>query len=624
MGSEVIEGMAWTKPFLEGKGAIFRFVEHEAVTKPVDSARVRGVQLHQIAKALVYMADGKPLLVVLPGDTEVDESKLSKAAGAHEVRLAGPGEVKDHTGCPVGLVPPLITGIRKIVDKSLLDNEEVSFNAGIATAGIIIKTKELLSLLGDFREADVSFGRTMVGLECHVQLATESKLFCGCPVVAEEPNSACCPVCLGHPGSKPVLNAKALLYAVKVALAMNCKVNGEFFFSRKTYFYPDMAKDFQITQYEIPVGVNGFVNLPSGKKVRIRRVHLEEDPAALVHEGGVGESDYCLVDYNRSGVPLVEVVTEPDMDSPQDARDFLDQLTTVLSYLQVYSPATGTLKADTNISIWGHPRVEVKNVNGKRGVEKALVFEIARQRNLLLHNQEAVRETRAFDEKTQTTKSLRTKETEEDYGYIFEPDLTAIALGQAEVEKIRSSLPELHESKARRFVKQFGLDEYTAGVLTRNYSLSKIFSSVVEKDKIAPDAAAKFLTRELMAVVNRNSLDLDALELDAAEVSSLLKMFLGGSITEKVAKEAIIAYLTKGIKPTDFIEKHGLAKDMGNSEIMPIVEKVLAANPKAVADLKAGNNKTLNFLVGQVMRLTKAKAEPRVVQGLIEKKIKGA
>jgi len=204
----------------------------------------------------------------------------------------------------------------------------------------------------------------VVGLEVHSQLATKSKLFCGCPTVAEEPNTACCPVCLGHPGSKPVLNAKALDYALKVALAFNCEINQEFFFSRKTYFYPDMPKNFQITQYEIPVGMKGFIVLSNGKKAGIRRVHLEEDPAALVHESGMGTSNFCLVDYNRSGVPLVEIVTEPDMDSPEEARDFLDQLTTILSYLKVFSPATGTLKADCNVSVYGNNRVEVKNVSG--------------------------------------------------------------------------------------------------------------------------------------------------------------------------------------------------------------------------------------------------------------------
>jgi len=461
----------------------------------------------------------------------------------------------------------------------------------------------------------------MIGLECHVQLNTDSKLFCGCKTEAEEPNSACCPVCLGHPGSKPVLNSKALDYAMQVALALQCNVNQEFFFSRKTYFYPDMSKNFQITQYEIPVGLKGEITLSSGKKIRITRVHLEEDPAALVHEGGMGASHYSLVDYNRSGIPLVEIVTEPDFTSPKEARDFLDQLTTILSYLKVYSPLTGTLKADCNVSIYGNARVEVKNVTGKKGVEKALGFEIARQKNMALNDKEIVRETRGFDEKTMTTKAMRTKETEDDYGYIFEPDLTAISLSSEELEKMRQSLPELHAAKAKRFASQFELDEYTSNVLANNFNLANLFEEIAKE--VEPKAAAKFLTRELMAVVNRGSLDLDSLKLEPEEISSLLQWFLTGKITEKVAKEAIIAYLTKGTKPMDFVEKGGLAKDLSQQDIEEFVEKVLAENKAAVADLKRGKQKSLNFLVGQVMKMSRAKAEPRLVQDIIFKKIKG-
>ena len=462
----------------------------------------------------------------------------------------------------------------------------------------------------------------MIGLECHVQLATDSKLFCGCPTLSEEPNTACCPVCLGHPGSKPVLNAKALDYALKVALAFNCEINQEFFFSRKTYFYPDMSKNFQITQYEIPVGMKGFIVLSNGKKVGIRRVHLEEDPAALVHEAGMGTSNYCLVDYNRSGIPLVEIVTEPDMDSPEEARDFLDQLTTILSYLKVYSPTTGTLKADCNVSVYGNNRVEVKNVSGKKAVEKALAFEAARQKAVLLNGKEIAMETRAFDEAKGTTRSTRTKETEEDYGYITEPDLTAFRLSGQEIEGLKKALPELHNAKAKRFVQGFSLDEYSAKVLAGNFALGNLFE-LVARD-VDPKLAANFLARELMAVVNKSELDLDALELDAGEISSLLMLRSGNKITEKVAKEALIAYLTNGTKPTYFIERQGLAMDLSQDEIEKAVEKVLAENRRAVADLKKGNQKSLNFIVGQVMRLTRAKANPKEVQNSILKKIKGA
>ncbi|MBN2067532.1 MAG: Asp-tRNA(Asn)/Glu-tRNA(Gln) amidotransferase subunit GatB [Candidatus Diapherotrites archaeon] len=460
----------------------------------------------------------------------------------------------------------------------------------------------------------------VIGLECHIQLNTESKLFCGCPTAAEEPNSSCCPICLGHPGSKPVLNAKALDYALKVALALNCEVNKEFFFSRKTYFYPDMSKNFQISQYEIPVGLKGHLVLSTGKKIGITRVHLEEDPAALVHEAGMGASNFSLVDYNRSGIPLVEVVTDPDFASPEEAQDFLDQLTTILSYLKVYSPLTGTLKADCNVSVYGNSRVEVKNVTGKKAVGKALEFEVARQKRLLLDEREIVRETRSFDEKTMTTRSTRGKETEADYGYIFEPDLTAIQLSSGEIEEMKAKMPELHAAKSKRFMKEFSLDEYTANVLARNFNLGLLFEEISKS--VDAKAAAKFLTRELMAVVNRSELDLDSLDLDSGEIGLLLEMLLSGKITEKVAKDAVVAYLAKGVKPTRFVEGRGLSKDLGEKEIEKAVEKVLSENKKAVADLKMGNEKSLNFLVGQVMRLTKAKAEPRAVQKIIAEKIR--
>lgn len=621
MTGEIIEGTPWVKGFLEKRKIPFRLVEHEPATKPVDSARVRNVALRQIAKALVYLADGKPLLAILPGNEEADEEKLKAAAGAKSLRMASPDEVKQHTGCIVGLVPPVIPDIRKIIEKGLSQNNEVSFNAGIATAGIIIKFSDLLKAIDNYEEAVISKKGIMIGLECHVQLNTESKLFCGCPTNAEEPNSACCPICLGHPGSKPVLNEKALDFSLKVALALGCELNKEFFFSRKTYFYPDMPKNFQITQYEIPVGLNGKIVLPSGKQIRIRRVHLEEDPAALVHEAGMAASSFCLVDYNRSGIPLVEIVTEPDMETPAEAREFLDQLTTILSYLKVFSPTTGTLKADCNVSVYGNNRVEVKNVTGKKGVEAALSFEIGRQKNLLLNEKEIVRETRAFDEKTLTTRSTRTKETEEDYGYIFEADLTAYTLTEAEIEKMKKALPELHHAKSKRLVEEFGLDEYAAKVLSGSFALGNLFEGVAKETD--PKLAANFLTRELMAVVNRSELDLENLELDALEISSLLQMLLENRITEKVAKEAIIAYLTKGTKPMDFIEKSGLAKDLSEKDIEKAVEKAMAENKQAVADLKRGQQKSLNFLVGQVMRLTRAKADAKTVQNIILKKIKG-
>jgi aspartyl-tRNA(Asn)/glutamyl-tRNA(Gln) amidotransferase subunit B len=459
----------------------------------------------------------------------------------------------------------------------------------------------------------------IIGLECHVQLDTESKLFCGCPTTANEPNSACCEVCLGFPGSKPVLNKKVLDYALKVSMALNCEINKEFFFSRKTYFYPDMSKNFQITQYEIPVGKNGYLTLSSGKKIKIERVHIEEDPAALVHESGMMMSKQTLVDYNRSGVPLVEIVTAPDMRSPQEARDFLDQLTTVLQYLGVFDEKDGTLKIDSNLSIKGSERVEVKNVTGKRGVEKAMAFEAVRQKGVIAKGETIPRETRAFNEQTLTTRALRSKETEADYGYIFEPDLPAFELGEKYLDSIKKSLPELHDAKAKRFVQQYSLDEYTAGVLSRNSALGSIFEEAVKSVDVG--LAAKFLTRELLGILNYNNLSFEATEIKVEELVSLMQMLEKGDVSEKNAKQALIKYVLEKVSPSKFIEEQGLKKDLDETDLQKAIETVLDENRPAVADFKKGGEKALHFLVGKVMQLTKGKADARDIQKKLKEKI---
>ncbi len=462
-------------------------------------------------------------------------------------------------------------------------------------------------------------GKTIIGLECHVQLDTKSKLFCGCPTTAEEPNSACCEICLGFPGSKPVLNRKALDYALRVALALNCEINREFFFSRKTYFYPDMSKNFQITQYEIPVGKGGHIILSSGKKIRIDRVHIEEDPAALVHSEGLDASRYTKVDYNRSGIPLIEVVTAPDLSSPQEARDFLDQLTTVLHYLGVFDLQNGTLKVDSNLSIEGNERAEVKNITGKRSVEKALAYEEVRQKGLVKKGVHMKRETRAFNEQTSTTRSMRSKESEADYGYIFDPDLPTFELSDSHLEEIRGNLPELHGIKAERFMKQYAIDEYTAQVLSANPVLGDLFEDVSKK--VDARFAAKFLSRELLAIINYNNLSLATAGLDPAEISALLEMLLKGEVSERNAKQALIKYALEKIPPAKYIEEQGLKKDLDTDQIEDAVDVVLKEQEKAVADFKAGGQKALNFLVGQVMRKTKGKVEAREIQSILEKKL---
>jgi len=462
--------------------------------------------------------------------------------------------------------------------------------------------------------------KPVIGLEIHVQLNTQSKLFCSCPTEAAEPNSACCEVCLGMPGSKPVLNKKAVEMALKVALALNCKVNEEFYFSRKTYFYPDMAKNFQITQYEIPIAVNGEVKLKGGKSIRIKRVHLEEDPAALVHEAGISQSNYCLIDYNRSGIPLIEIVTEPDLESPEEAREFLDSLLNLLRYLEVFVLGKNVLKADTNISIKGFERVEVKNVTGFKAVETALKSEIERQKGLINEGKKPVRETRAFDEVIGRTKSLRTKETEEDYGYIFEPDLPMIEIPKKELEEARKKLPELPEQKIKRLMKEKGLSEYDARVLSSSFELGKLFDEVSKK--VDAKLAARFLSRELLAILNYNNKSLQDIENPERKITELLKLLQEQKIMEKAAKETMIKIVLENSEPLQVAGKMGWLAKMSEQELEKICDKVISENSKAVQDFKKGEQKALNFLLGQAARAAKGRAEPRLVKKIIEEKLK--
>lgn len=462
----------------------------------------------------------------------------------------------------------------------------------------------------------------MIGLEIHASLGTKTKLFCACTTEEAEPNSATCEVCLGHPGSKPVLNKTAVEFATKIALALNCKTNESFFFSRKTYFYPDMSKNFQITQYEIPLAEQGFVELPLGKKVRIRRVHMEEDPAALIHPNGMGKSNYVLIDYNRSGLPLVEIVTEPDIESPKEARDFLDKMENVLKYLGVLK-GENPLKVDCNISLEGGARVEIKNVSGFAAVEKALNFEIIRQKQEIRMGKKVEQHTRAYDAETGLTVALRKKETEEDYGYIFEPDLVKIALSEKEISEIQKTMPELPDSKAKRFQQKYSLAEYDAKVLCADFELGKLFEKMVELGA-EPKTSSKLLTRELLAVLNHDSLELSEIKVFAKDFAELVGLTVDGKVSDKNVKNSMINYISGNKEsPKQFLEKNNLliSSSINADEI---VEKIISSNQKAADDYKKGNEKALNFLAGLVMRETKGTLDPKKAQELLKSKLKKA
>ncbi len=459
-----------------------------------------------------------------------------------------------------------------------------------------------------------------IGLEIHAYLDTESKLFCSCGtnVNDAEPNSLCCPFCLGHPGSKPVLNEKAVEYAVKIGLALNCEINKNFFFSRKTYFYPDMSANYQITQYEIPVCGKGHVKL-NGKNVQIRRAHLEIDPAALVHPNGMGNSQFTQIDYNRSGLPLIEIVTEPDITSPKEARDFLNLLENTLSYLKVLKPDT-TLKVDCNLSMNNGNRVEIKNVSGFAAAEKAMNFEIIRQKRELRMNKKIEQHTRIFNADTGTTIEARKKETEEDYGYIFDPDLVEVEINNGELQRIKEDMPELPQQKAQRFVRDFSLADYDANVLCSQFELGKLFEKLMDKTA-NPKISAQLLTRELLSILNHDSLILADVEVDVNKVYDLVLLIEQGKVSDKNIKDSMINYISGDkTSPKEFLEKNKLLIDEA-IDADSIIMKVLEQNSSAIEDYKNGNEKVLNFLAGLIMRETKGSAKIEVVIEKLKEKL---
>ncbi len=462
--------------------------------------------------------------------------------------------------------------------------------------------------------------KVIMGLEIHAYLNTESKLFCSCPTSgSKEPNSLCCPICLGHPGSKPVLNEKATELAVKIGLALNCSINKEFFFSRKTYFYPDLASNYQITQYEVPVAQKGILSLSTGKKIRIRRVHMENDPAALVHPNGMKESSYSLIDYNRSGLPLVEIVTEPDITSAKEARDFLNILENVLSYLEVLLPDT-TLKVDCNISINGGNRVEIKNVSGFAAAEKALNFELLRQKRELRMNKKIEQHTRIFDAETGTTVAARKKETEEDYGYIFDPDLVSVIVSEDELKRISEDMPELPQQKARKLMRKFSLSEYDASVLCSQKELADLFESMVEKQN-DPIITSRILTRELLAILNHDSLKLNEVNISVDALGDLIDLIKEKKVSDKNVKQSMINYISGDkMNPKEFLEKNNMLIS-GEINIDEVISKIIGDNSNVVTDYKNGNEKAINFLAGLVMRETKGAVSPHEVQEKLKEKL---
>lgn len=462
-----------------------------------------------------------------------------------------------------------------------------------------------------------------IGLETHLQLLTDSKLFCGCPTTGEDnPNSRVCPTCLGMPGARPRLNKRAVEMGIKVALALGCETPEEMNFSRKTYFYPDMPKNFQITQFSVPVGKNGEVTMEldgKEKTVRIKRVHIEEDPGKTKHVGGaVTSSDYVLVDYNRSGIPLCEIVTEPDLKSPEEARAFLRKLADIFEYLEVYdSSDEGTIRSDANVSTGGE-RAEVKNITGFKDTEKALRYEIRRQENLKKRGREVERETRAYDDSSGTTKSLRTKEEEADYGYIFEPDLTKIEIISDWKERLGEEIPELPHEKKKRYVKEHGLSKEMAAAICSDFDLAKCFEALAkEKDT---KLVGNILSGPVKKVLNYNEIRFKESELNRDKLRKVVEMVESDEITERNAEMIIRDIAVEDKDPEKVKEEKGFGKVTGD-KLEGTVEEVVKANKEAVKDYKQGKDEALNHLVGQIMKKSGGNADPQDARKLLMERI---
>ncbi|MBI2658808.1 Asp-tRNA(Asn)/Glu-tRNA(Gln) amidotransferase subunit GatB [Candidatus Woesearchaeota archaeon] len=463
----------------------------------------------------------------------------------------------------------------------------------------------------------------VIGLEIHAELDTKTKLFCSCPTKGnEEPNSRTCVTCLGMPGSKPVLNKKAVEFALKLCLALNCEVSPELVFSRKSYFYPDMAKNYQISQYEMPLGKNGSLRLRDSKEIDITRVHMEEDPASLVHPAGLKESAYVLVDYNRSGNQLVEIVTEPDLASPDEARDFMKQLITVLNYLEIFDINEGIIKADANVSIResDYARVEIKNITGFKEIERALMYEVSRQQDEIRHHKKIEQETRAWDSEKGVTFTLRKKETEEDYGYIIDTDLTAVEITGKLVREIKNEMPELAQDKVRKFVEKHRIKKEDAEIIAAEKELAEMFEKVAEE--INPILAAKWLRRELVRVLNYNKKELHEVKIDEKHMIDLLKLVENKKITDNVASKILEKLIEKPFDIKEYVKKERLEAVSDVSELEKYCREAIEENPKAVEDYKKGEKKALNFIVGSVMKKTRGKATPKEVNEIILRLIK--
>lgn len=470
---------------------------------------------------------------------------------------------------------------------------------------------------------------SVIGLEVHAQLKTETKIFCRCSTqFGAPPNTHTCPVCLGMPGVLPVLNKKVVEYTLRMALATHCEIPGESRFARKNYFYPDLPKGYQISQYELPIARNGFIEIEvngSSQRIGITRIHMEEDAGKLGHDP---DRPISRVDFNRTGVPLIEIVSEPDIRSPEAAGAYLRQLRSIVRYLGICDGnlEEGSFRCDANVSIRPNgetafgTRTELKNLNSFKHVEKALQFEILRQREIITDGGAVLQETRLWDPEKKVTTSMRSKEEAHDYRYFPDPDLLPLLIDKDWLAAVRKSLPELPDEKKKRFISQYGLPSYDADILTSDRDLAQYFENCLDGFN-QPKPVSNWIMGPLLGLLNAEGKTIDRSPVSAPDLARLLELVDDGTISGKIAKTVFDEMASSGKPPRQVVEEKGLVQISDSGAIEDIIAEVLAGNPAEVEAYRHGKTKLMGFFVGQVMKETRGKANPGMVNDILKKKL---
>lgn len=467
---------------------------------------------------------------------------------------------------------------------------------------------------------------TVIGLEVHVELATKTKIFCSCSTeFGGAPNTHTCPVCTGMPGSLPVLNKQVVEYAMAVGFATNCSITQNCKFDRKNYFYPDNPQNYQISQLYKPICTNGYVEIKGDdgekKQVRIHEIHMEEDAGKLVHDDW---NDCSLVDLNRSGVPLIEIVSEPDMRSSDEVIAYLEKLRLIIQYLGASDCKLneGSMRADVNLSVREYgakefgTRTEMKNLNSFKAIARAIENERERQIDLIEAGEAVIQETRRWDDTKEYSYAMRSKEDAQDYRYFPDPDLVPIIISDEWMAEVKSKEPEFRDEKMARYISEFNLPEYDADIITLYKPLADLFEAAVQKGS-APKEASNWLMGETMRIVKDKGIEPDQVKLTGENFAKFLKLIENDVINKTVAKEVFEAIFDGGVNPEAYVEEHGLKMDNDTDGLKKIIEEVVANNPKAVADYQGGNKKAIGALVGQTMKATQGKANPQMINKIL-------